>query len=117
MRALAGMVGALLVGLVTGAAVVLLHTAWAWLVVGALAAAVSLRWLPADGPRVAFAVGWCLPVARGVLTRPEGDYLVAANATGWTLLGLSVLVLLTALATLRLRPARVGDPGTGGSPT
>jgi hypothetical protein len=109
--------GALVVGVLTGTALALLHTGWAWLVVGVLAAAATLRWLPANGPRVAFAVGWCLPVARGVLTRPEGDYLVASNAQGWSLVALSLAVLLAALATLRLRPAGVADPGVGSPPT
>lgn len=109
--------GAVVVGAVTGLAVVLVHTGWAWLAVAALAAAATLRWLPPDGPRVGFAVGWCVVVARGVLARPEGDYLVSADAAGWTLLALSLVVLLGALATLRLRPARGDDPGVRRTPT
>ena len=109
--------GTLVLGAVTGTAAVLVHTGWAWLVLGVLAAAATLRWLPPNGPRIGFAVGWCIAVARGTLARPEGDYLVSADAQGWTLRGASLAVLVAALATVRVRPARGDDPGVRGTPT
>jgi len=53
-------------------------------------------WLP--WAATAFGAGWlaCLLVALG--GRPEGDYVISADAWGWVLLGSGFVVLVTALA-------------------
>jgi hypothetical protein len=80
-----------------------------------------LGWLPAGGVRVAFALGWCVPVLRGALEGPGGGFLVGADAAGWSLLAASAVLLVAAVATVRgPRPAsrgRADDPGLRGSGT
>ena len=110
---LAGFLGAALAGLVTGAAAVLTHTSWWWLALATAAALTTLGWLR-GGLRVAFAAGWCVAVARASLTRPEGDYLVSANAPGWTLLALTLVLLVGALLSAALGARRARDLGVRG---
>lgn len=113
---LAAVVAAGLAGLVSGVAAVLTHTSWPWLALGVAAAVTTLWWLPA-GPRLVFAGGWAVAVARTSLTRPEGDYLVSDNAQGWTLLAFSVVVVVGALAGTVVGPRRVRDPRIPGPPS
>jgi len=112
---------ALVVGLVSGAAGTLVHQRW-WGLLLALAAAVAvLGWLPAGAGRVAFALGWCVPVARGALEGPGGGHLISADAAGWSFLAGSAVLLGAALATVgagRGTPAaRADDPGVRGLPS
>ena len=124
MRLVLGLLGvavAATVGAVSGAAGTVLHLRW-WGLVLALATAVAvLGWLPAGGVRVAFALGWCVPVLRGALEGPGGGFLVGADAAGWSLLAASAVLLVAAVATVRgSRPAsrgRADDPGLRGSGT
>jgi hypothetical protein len=118
---LLGVAVAATVGAVSGAAGTVLHLRW-WGLVLALATAVAvLGWLPAGGVRVAFALGWCVPVLRGALEGPGGGFLVGADAAGWSLLAASAVLLVAAVATVRgPRRASVGradDPGLRGSGT
>ena len=73
---------------------------------------VVLAWLPPGVVRVAFALGWCLPVLRGALARPAGGFLIGADAPGWSFLAGSLVLLVAALVTVaaRLR-GRAEDPG------
>ncbi len=116
---------ALVVGLVSGAAGTLVHQRWWGLALALCAALAALAWLPAGGPRLAFAVGWCVPVVRGALERPGGGFLISADAAGWSFLAGSAVLLVAALVTVGARrrtPAatlrgRADDPGVRGLPS
>lgn len=112
----AGLTAGLALGLVSGIATVVLHQSW-WLVLGLSAAAVSVLWLRPGAARLGFATAWGVAVLRGTLDRPEGDYLVPANAAGWTLLAGSLMLLLVAIATLRRPSGAVVDHEDLGPPT
>ena len=124
MRAAYGF-AALVVGLVSGAAGTLVHQRWWGLALALGAALAVLAWLPSGGPRLMFAVGWCVPVARGALERPSGGFLVSADAAGWSFLAGSAVLLVAALATAgagrrtsaATRRARADDPGIRGLPS
>lgn len=119
--ALLGGAAATAVGVVSGAAGTVLHLRWWGLVLALATAVVVLGWLPAGGVRVAFALGWCVPVLRGVLEGPGGGFLVAADAPGWSLLAGSAVLVVAAIATVRGPRAAYGgraeDPGLRGSAT
>lgn len=115
MRTLAAVLAALLVGAVSGAAGTLLHQRWWGLALALGTGLVVLAWLPPGVVRLAFALGWWVPVARGALERPAGGFLISADTAGWSFLAGSAVLLLAALATIasgRRRPAdRSGDHG------
>jgi hypothetical protein len=116
---------ALVVGLVSGVAGTLVHQRWWGLALALAAALATLAWLPAGGVRLAFAVGWCVPVLRGALERPGGGFLISADAAGWSFLAGSAVLLVAALATAGAgrRTAggtalgRADDPGVRGLPS
>lgn len=94
---------ALVVGVVSGAAGTLLHSHWWGLLLALGTALVVLAWLPAGGVRVAFALGWCLPVLRGALEQPAGGFLIGSDAAGWSFLAGTAVLLVAALATVGAR--------------
>lgn len=96
-------VAALVVGAVSGAAATLLHSYWWGLLLALGTGLVVLAWLPAGGVRLAFAVGWCVPVARGVLERPGGGFLIGSDALGWSFLAGTAVLLGAALSTVGAR--------------
>ncbi len=101
------------VGGVVGAATVVLHHEWWTLGLGVITTLVVLRALPpAWWSRLAYALGWLVVLAWTVTPRPEGDYLISADAQGYLLLGLGVVLLVTAVVTLPLprRGARSSSP-------
>ncbi|UFN46130.1 hypothetical protein [Nocardioides okcheonensis] len=102
--------GALVVGAVSGAAGTLVHQHWWGLALALVTGLVVVAWLPAGAVRLAFAVGWCVPVVRGALALPSGGFLVAANAPGWSFLAGSGVLLVAALLTL----GSAADPGSRG---
>jgi len=116
---------ALVVGLASGAAGTLVHQRWWGLVLALAAALAALAWLPAGAARLAFAVGWCVPVLRGALERPGGGFLISADAAGWSFLAGSAVLLVAAVATARSgrrtpaeeQPGRADDPGVRGLPS
>lgn len=116
---------ALVVGFVSGAAGTLVHQRWWGLGLALGAALATLAWLPAGGPRLAFAAGWCVPVLRGALERPGGGFLIGADAVGWSFLAGSAVLLVAAVATAgagrRTPPVpetgRGEDPGVRGLPS
>ena len=114
MRAALGL-AALVVGLVSGAAGTLVHQRWWGLFLALASALAALAWLPAGGPRVAFAVGWCVPVLRGALERPGGGSLIAADAVGWSFLAASAVLLVAAVATAGAGRRTPGTEGRGGA--
>jgi hypothetical protein len=109
--------GAGLVGVVSGVAGTLLHQHWWGLALALGTGLVVLAWLPAGGVRLAFALGWCLAVARGAVARPAGGFLISSDALGWSFLGGSAVLLVAALATVASHRERADDPGVRGPAT
>lgn len=115
-RALAVLL-ALLVGAVSGAAGTLLHQHWWGLALALGTGGVVLAWLPPGAVRLAFALGWCVPVLRGSLERPAGGFLIAADALGWSFMAGSLVLLVAALVTLLARRRDAEDHGVRGPAT
>lgn len=108
---------ALLVGAVSGAAGTLLHQHWWGLGLALGTGLVVLAWLPPGVVRVAFAVGWCVPVLRGALARPAGGFLIGADAAGWSFIAGSLVLLVAALVTVLARRGHAEDQGVRGPAT
>lgn len=104
--------GLLVVGALTGAAVAVSHELW-WSLplatagLGAAYLAVGPGW----STRLPLAAGLAVAVGLALPGRPEGDYLVSTSPRGLLLLGVVLLALVVAVATLP-RPTR--GPGAGG---
>ncbi len=108
---------ALLVGVVSGAAGTLLHQHWWGLALALGTALVVLGWLAPGVARLGFALGWCVPVARGALERPAGGFLIGSDAPGWSFLAGSFVLLLAALVSVASHRGRVEDQGVRGPAT
>lgn len=94
-------------GFVIGLAAVAMHLWWWGLVLGAgatLVTAYALR--PGWMTRLPYAVGWVVPVVLAMVPRPEGDYAVAGDAYGYSLvaIGMVLIVLTTSTLPLGRRP-------------
>lgn len=91
----------LLLGALTAVATVAVHGRWWGL---ALACGAVLATEVAVGPgwatRLAFAGGFVPVVVRLAVARPEGDFVIGADAAGYALLVLTVVVAVLAAATL-----------------
>ncbi len=92
--------GLLLVGAVTGVASLAVHDkSWPWFLLAVAAPLVTAVALRPGWARVGFGLGWTAIVIVALLGRPEGDFVVAATGRGYSLLGLTlglvVLVLVT----------------------
>lgn len=113
MRVLVG--GALIVlGVLGGAATVLVHRWWWGLALGVVVALLTARALPArPGGRLAFVGGFALVVLWLTRSRSEGDYLIAQDAHGYALLGAVMLLVLGCTLTLERRTPRRSEPSTG----
>ena len=96
----------LLAGVALGVATVAVYQWW-WGLLLAVATTllVALVTPPGWATRLPLALGFAATVALGAIPRGEGDYLVAATGRGYAVLGLAVLVLCLAIATLP-RPVR-----------
>jgi len=96
----------LLLGVVTGIAAVFVHTlTWA-LARRLVATAVTTYALPPGWwTRLPFVLGFVGTVGWLTVPRPEGDYLISQNWQGYTLLGFTMVLLVTGIATLP-RPRR-----------
>jgi len=95
-------VGCLLGGALTGLAAVLLHGYWWGLVLGLAATAAALVALPGGWwRRLPYGVGYAGQVALLAPERPEGDYLISADAEGYLLLASAVAVLVAAMVGVR----------------
>jgi hypothetical protein len=78
---------------------------WGLLLAAAATLAVLVATPPGWAARLPLALGFDLTVALTAVPRGEGDYLVAATGPGYAVLGLALLVLCLAIATLP-RPGR-----------
>ncbi|WP_425299374.1 DUF6113 family protein [Nocardioides panacisoli] len=113
----AGVVVALLVGGATVAVcVIAVHPRWWGLVLGLAATAAALWALPDRWwARTPFALGWAVTVLVATGGRREGDFVIASDPGGYTVLATVILVTLT--GALALRPRRPGageDSGSAG---
>ena len=118
-RRAAGAAGLLLVGILTGLAAAVSHELW-WslpLTTAGLGAA-YLAVGPGFTTRLPLALGFTAAVGWALRARPEGDYLVSSSTRGLLLLGVVLLAVLVAVATLpRPGPPRVPGPGPLGPTT
>ena len=106
--------GLLVLGLVVGVASVLVHAAWwGWPLVVASTATTAYALPAVGGRRLAFVGAWGLSVGVLLIPRAEGDYLVAANARGYLLLGWGLALVVAGFATL---PSPRRRPPGGRSP-
>jgi hypothetical protein len=107
LRLLAG-AALLVVGAVTAVATVALHDWWRGLAFGAVVTLLVAYALPAGwSTRLPYAAGWDAMVGWLTVPRPEGDYVISADAQGYALLGLGLLLLAGCVVTLpRPRPAQ-----------
>lgn len=102
-----------LVGATAALATVVLHQIWWGFLLAAAATVVALASLPRGWlTRLPFALGWVGLVAWVTPRRPEGDYLIGSNTSGYLLLGFALLVLLFAVGTLP-SPRRVASSAVG----
>lgn len=108
----------LLLGAATALPAVVLHGRPWGLGLGLLTAATLLAALPPGWwARLSFALGWAGLVGWAGTTRPEGDYLVAADVSGFVLLGAAPVLVVAALVTLPPpRRSRTVRGGSGESP-
>lgn len=102
---------ALVAGAVVGACAAVLSSLWWGALVGVLASAGAVAALPAGWrSRVPFALGWAVVVLRLALRRPEGDYVVAADAGGYALLGLGVALVVASVVSVPAPAPRPESP-------
>jgi hypothetical protein len=102
----------LLGGVAVSTCSVLLHD-YAWgLVLGVGTTAALLVALPPGWwSRLAFAVGWVTVLWLATTERPEGDYLVSSDASGYVLLVAGMLVLAAGFVGLVRRSRPAADSG------
>lgn len=99
-----------LVGAWTAVCAVAVHSqAWG-LALGLGASFAALLATPRGAARAGFVLGWELVLMMAVLGRPEGDWVIMADALGYTLLGAALVLLVLGVATLPVRP--VVQPAT-----
>lgn len=104
---------ALLAGAVVGAAATFVHGRWLGLVLALVATLATVLALPPGWwSRLPFVLGWMGVVLYFANPRAEGDYLVAADASGYVLLASGMAVVALGLVTVRGSPRpRVADDG------
>lgn len=107
--------GALVLGFLACLAALLLHQ-YVWgFALGVLACVTTWLALPAHWwGRPVFGLAWALVAGYGTVTRPEGDFLIPANALGYAFLGWAFVVLLAGVVTW---PTRTRVPWNQGSVT
>lgn len=101
---------ACLIGAGTGIASIAVHQkAVPWLLLAVAAPLATAIALPRGWARVGFGLGWVAIVLLAVQTRPEGDYVISATASGYVLLGFALVLLVLAVATIPVRRAESGS--------
>lgn len=116
MKGIAAVVAACVLGAITAVAAVAVHQQWPWLLAALGAALLVIWWFGRRATRTAWALAWGAVVLRASVPRAEGDFLVAADAQGWTLLLGSLSILLVALVLPDRTPPRL-SPMPGSHPT
>lgn len=102
----------LLAGGAVSTCTVLLHDYLGGLVLGLSTTAAALVALPPGWwARPAFAIGWVAVLWLATAERPEGDYLVSSDVSGYALLAAGMVVLGAGFAGLVRRPRSSGDSG------
>ncbi|GAB4002843.1 hypothetical protein GCM10028772_04780 [Nocardioides ultimimeridianus] len=81
------------------------------LLLGLAATAATLVALPGGWARMPFAVGWCALVIYASQVRPEGDFVIGQDPSGWTVLGSGIVVLIAGMVGARARPPVVPPEG------
>lgn len=108
---------ALAAGVVVGAASTFVHGLRLGLVLALVAALAGVLALPPGWwSRLPFALGWLAVVFYFAQPRPEGDYLVASDTSGYLLLACGMVIVAFAIITVRperARPAPAEDAGQG----
>lgn len=107
MRVLTGL-ALVALGVVVGVAALWTHGRWWALALGAAATLAAELAVPGGLRRLLYAGGWVTASAYFLFARPEGDFAVASDRIGYAFLGLGLLVILVAVATVPLR-RRVPD--------
>ncbi|GAA4380182.1 hypothetical protein [Nocardioides caricicola] len=101
MRKALAAAGLLLVGAATAIATVGLHQIWWGFVLAFTATFVTAYALPPGWwSRLAFVAGWAAMLGWLTVPRDAGDYLVSSDLAGYSLLGLGVVLVVFAVATL-----------------
>ncbi|QSR25331.1 hypothetical protein CFH99_06805 [Nocardioides aromaticivorans] len=102
----------LLGGAAVSTCAVLLHD-YAWgLVLGVVTTFALLVALPPGWwSRLSFAVGWVVVLWQATTERPEGDYLVSSDVSGYALLLAGMVVLAGGFVGLVRRGRPAGDSG------
>jgi hypothetical protein len=91
----------LLAGMAAAVATIAVYQWWWGLSLGAAATLLlMLATPPGWATRLPFAVAFDAAVALLAVPRGEGDYLVASTRAGYAVLGLALVVLMLAIATL-----------------
>lgn len=86
------------------------------LVLGLVTTAVTLVALPGGWARMPFAVGWSALVVYASQVRPEGDFVLAQDFAGWTVLVAALVVVIAGMIGARKRsPVVPPEGGTSGS--
>jgi hypothetical protein len=101
--------GTIVLGLVVGLSSVALHHYW-WGLLLAIAATVTTAYALPPGwwARIPFTVGWVAMIGYLAFPRAEGDYAIAGDIQGYTLLAFAAALLVGAMVTLP--PLRRGSP-------
>jgi len=102
------------IGAWTAVCAVALYSDAPWLALGVAAPAAATYALPGGWPRFGFIAGSLAILAIALLGRPEGDWVIAADWHGYTLLGAGLVFLTYAVGTV---PRRARKPGNRPSPT
>lgn len=91
----------LLAGVALAVATVAVYQRW-WGLLIAVAATLAVMWVTPAGwtTRLPLALGFVGAIGLLTIPRPEGDYLISATGAGYAVLGLALVVLCFALATL-----------------
>ena len=107
-------VAAALVGVVASVAVVLEAGRWWGLLLGiAAVVATTFAWPPGWSTRLPFGAAYIVALVILMQPRPEGDFLIAADAHGYLVFGLALVVLTATISTLpRPRASHYQPPTT-----
>ena len=100
-------------GMVTGVATIGVHDkSWAWFLLAVGAPYAGAVAAPPGWARAGFALAWSGVVLTALLGRPEGDYVVTANARGYTLLVAALVLAVYAIVTLPVGRRAADESGS-----